>query len=135
MKSLLPQEAIPKEFNLTAAPDGEGNTVVTFTSEKTTKVLGTFAQDSLNGSIIAKVFPKWEIPWMLEMGLKQFKLPKSFVARAYPDDEEIVLALSIPLKEGADPWTKEKRVSVNEWDLSQMGDLLMWVKDARKLDA
>jgi hypothetical protein len=134
MKSLLPKEAIPQEFNLTAAPDGKGHTVVTFTSEKGTKVLGTFDQDNLNGSIIAKVFPNWKMPWMVEMGLKSFKLPKSFVARAYPDDEEIVLTLSVPLKEGSEPWTKEKRVKVNEWDLSQMGDVLMWVKEARKLD-
>lgn len=132
--ALLPKDAIPKEFTLSASPNEEGEVVVHYKSEKIDRELGRYKVGDLNGMILTKIFPKIKIPWMVEMGLRGFKLPTSFYARAYPDGDEVVLSLSIPLKEGATPWLREKRVKVREWDLAQMGELLGWVKEARKLD-
>ena len=135
IKALLPAGGeLPKQFTLKAGPDGKGDTVATFTTPKNgTKEIGRVKGDDFDGTVLAKIFPDWEPPMMVRMVLSGFKLPKSFEASATPEGEEIVLRLNIPRKNKAD-WKREKRVALREWDLSQLAEVMGWIKDAKNLD-
>ena len=129
MKSLNAFTHITHEISFRGEIQSNGDTGLFLDDQGGRRLVRTCAPDEMTLAMIPEVagVQLSVIPALL---LKQIRLPRAFVLRVYPEGDEVVMSFGVPAK-GARTSFWSKRVSVQDWDLGQLHQVVGWVNEAR----
>ncbi len=127
MTNLVLQPQLPHSFRLHSVPAGAEYDVI-FTTPAEEKILGRFSPEKLNAALLLQLFPDWKPGGFLKMALGMMSIPPQFSMSARPEGDVIVFGLELNIPVGA-PRTWTKRVPVQDWTLSQMAEVVSFLRD------